>query len=168
MTVRRSADPRHVFRAPVRLRTALSILGLALLLCAPAAARSQKHGRKGVPGQFVGVNAGGPLLASGVNLGQQMGQMVTGGVETMRVVFNWSEAQPYATESQVPASRRSEFVDVGGVPTDFQAMDQIVGLAAQRRPDDSAGRDLRPAWDAGTTPAADRLRRLGPAPTRPT
>ena len=153
MTVRRSADARHVFSAPVRLRIALSILGLALLLCAPAAARSQKHGRKGVPGQFVGVNASGPLLASGVNLGQQMGQMVTSGVETMRVVFNWSEAQPYATESQVPASRRSEFVDVGGVPTDFQAMDQIVGLAAQRRLAILPVVIYAPPWDAGTNPS---------------
>jgi len=141
----------------VRLRTAISILTLALVLCAPAAAsprtRSHKHRSAPVPARFVGVNASGPLLGPGVNLSQQMSQMVASGVGTMRVVFNWSQAQPYATESQVPASQRSEFVDVGGVPTDFQAIDQIVGLAAQLRLAILPVVIYAPSWDAGHNPS---------------
>jgi hypothetical protein len=145
MSPGRSAEPRHVFRVRVRIRIAIASLVLALIACAPAQARGHR-----VPARFVGVNASGPLFDPSVNLGQQMSQMVTSGVETVRVVFNWSLAQPYATESQVPASQRSEFVDVDGVPTDFEAMDRIVGLAAQRRLAILPVVIYAPGWDAGT------------------
>jgi polysaccharide biosynthesis protein PslG len=67
-----------------------------------------------------------------VDLGQQLGVMVASGVETVRVVFDWSTAQPYKSWSAVPPDKRSQFVNVGGIPTNFGAIDQLVGLASQR------------------------------------
>jgi len=67
-----------------------------------------------------------------VDLGRQLDAMVASGVQTLRVVFDWSAAQPYRSWSQVPSGQRGNFVDVGGIPTDFSAMDQLVGQASQR------------------------------------
>ena len=68
-----------MFRPSVRLRFAIPIVALALILGGPAEARTHKNR---VTGRFVGVNASGPLLTSSVNLGQQMSQMVASGVQT--------------------------------------------------------------------------------------
>ncbi len=79
---------------------------------------------------------GGPVFPSTdqrVNVGGQLDKMVSAGVESLRVVFNWSYAQPYKTWAQVPAADASDFTDVGGIPTRFDQMDEIVRLAAQRR-----------------------------------
>jgi hypothetical protein len=67
-----------------------------------------------------------------VDLGQQLDVMVASGVETLRVVFDWAHAQPYKSWTQVPAVEQPRFVDVGGIPTDFSSLDQLVGLASQR------------------------------------
>jgi hypothetical protein len=67
-----------------------------------------------------------------VDLAKQFDVMVSSGVESVRVVFDWANAQPYQNWSDVPASQRSQFVDVGGIPTNFTPMDQLVGLAASR------------------------------------
>jgi hypothetical protein len=107
-----------------------------------------------VPPRFVGVNAGGPLLnGPGVNAASQFRQMVASGVQTVRTVFDWSEAQPYATWADVPAGQRSEFADVGGVPTNFSATDQIVALAAQRRLTVLPEVLYAPPWDQGSNPS---------------
>jgi hypothetical protein len=130
----------------------LAVMILALTLCAPASARPRKrHSLNGipVPARFVGVNAGGPLLDTNVNLGQQLGQMVADGVETVRFVFNWAQAQPYANWSQVPADQTGQFANVGGVPTDFAATDEMVGLAAQRGLTVLPLVLYAPGWDAG-------------------
>jgi hypothetical protein len=113
---------------------------LALFLggaCASASARAhrgQRHPPRPVPARFLGVNAGGPLLDPNgdVNPAQQFDLMVASGVGSVRVLFNWSAAQPYQSWSDVPAQKKSQFVDVGGVPTDFSATDQVVALATQR------------------------------------
>ncbi len=88
-----------------------------------------------VPHGFVGMNVDGPLFpvtAPGVDISRQMDKMVTSGVESIRVVFDWAAAQPYAHWSDVPAAEKSEFTDAGGVPTKFGPLDEVVGLAAAR------------------------------------
>lgn len=130
----------------MRLRFAIPVLALALLLCPPAQARAHKNR---VPGRFVGVNASGPLLTPRVNLGEQMSEMVASGVQTVRVLFDWSQAQPYANENEVPAGQRGAFVDVKGVPTDFGSTDQVVGLAAQHGLTVLPIVLNAPAWDQG-------------------
>jgi hypothetical protein len=54
------------------------------------------------------------------------------GVESVRVVFDWANAQPYRSWARVPPGKRDQFVDVGGVPTEFAPLDRLVGLAAAR------------------------------------
>jgi hypothetical protein len=101
----------------------------AAALTVPAAATAAAP----VPAGFVGMNLSTPLYPptiSGVNLSQQLDDMAASGVQTIRVVFDWSSAQPYASWSQVPAAARSEFVDEHGIPTRFAQIDQLVSLAA--------------------------------------
>ena len=110
-----------------RSRLLLSVLlTIAVLGSVPAAASAR------VPQGFVGMMADGPLLSRQVNLPRQLDSMVASGVESLRVVFNWAAAEPYASWSDVPAAQRHRFTDVGNMPIDFSAMDGIVGPAAQR------------------------------------
>ncbi len=69
--------------------------------------------------------------ADAINLASQFDQMVKNGVQTVRIVFSWAAAQPYPSWADVPPAQASQFVNVGGVPTSFEATDQFVGLAAQ-------------------------------------
>ena len=128
------------------------MLVLAAALAAGAAARAGAANRAGgadgprtskpkvtaptaVPQGFVGVNVDGPMLGpdTTVDFGNQLKTMVTNGVQSIRVAFNWAAAQPYKTDADVPADRTSQFTDVGGVPTSFQITDMIVGDAARER-----------------------------------
>jgi hypothetical protein len=105
--------------------------------------------KSAVPAGFVGVNVNSPLFpAVGVNLPGQLDTMVGSGVQTIRVVFDWSYAQPYRTWSAVPAGQRSQFTSVGGVPTRFAQFDQLVALAAARGLRVFPTIMLTPAWDA--------------------
>jgi hypothetical protein len=124
----------------------------------PAAAKPKKHKRKPsgipVPPRFVGMNAGGPLFGgAGVSTASQFDLMVASGVQTIRTVFDWSRAQPYESWADVPADQKSKFVDVGGVPTDFTATDQVVGLAAQRGLAVLPTVLYAPSWDQGKNPS---------------
>jgi hypothetical protein len=104
-------------------------LACACALAAPASANASAS----VPEGFVGVNVDGPLFprtAPGVDLGRQMGRMVSAGVESIRVVFDWAYAQPYRDWSEVPGDQMSQFVDINGIPTRWGELDQIVGAAA--------------------------------------
>jgi len=74
----------------------------------------------------------GPVFYRAVDLERQLGLAVSSGVESLRVGFDWSRAQPYRSFSEVPASLRGQFTDVGGVPTQFAPTDLIVGSAARR------------------------------------
>ncbi len=86
-----------------------------------------------VPQGFVGMAGDGPLFDPQVNLAKQLDKMVGSGVERLRVSFNWADAQPYKSWSGVPASQRPRFTNVGGVPTDFGATDEIMTAAAQHQ-----------------------------------
>jgi hypothetical protein len=141
-----------------RLRVAgIAAVALTLILtvlAAPTAAR--------VPPGFVGVVADGPLLGTDVDLGHELDLMRGAGVQSVRVTFPWSVAQPYPTFVDAPPAAVPQFTDVGGVPTDFATTDRLVLATAER--------GLRllpvvlysPAWDAvnpdkAASPPADPL-----------
>jgi hypothetical protein len=72
------------------------------------------------------------------------------GVQSIRVAFNWSVAQPYASWAQVPASQSQAFATgAGGVPTDFAGTDQIVAAAVANGMTVLPAVIDTPSWDAG-------------------
>ncbi len=112
-----------MFRAPV---LALVVLLTALTVAAPAQAK------RTVPRGFFGVVADGPLTDGEVSLAPELAKMRRSGVETVRVVFDWAHAQPYASFADVPVADAARFTDVGGVPTDFSFADRFVAAAARQ------------------------------------
>ncbi len=125
-------------------------VALALVLTAtlPVAAAGAGGAPTPVPQGFVGMDVDFPVFPNPyVNQSQQMDTMVTSGVESIRVVFDWSAAQPYASWSQVPASVHSEFVNVGGRPTDFTTYDAFVAAAAQHHITVLPVIENAPTWD---------------------
>ncbi|HEY2439768.1 MAG TPA: hypothetical protein VGI07_06040 [Solirubrobacteraceae bacterium] len=95
----------------------------------------------------------GPVLKPGttINLGDQLSTMVASGVESIRVAFSWAAAQPYASFSGMPAAQKAQFTDVGGVPTDFQLTDSVVGEAARDHLSVLPTVLYAPSWDARPT-----------------
>jgi hypothetical protein len=124
-----------------RVRIAALATCALLLVLAPVAAGSARRvahtAAARVPHGFVGMVLGTPLYPlsadSKIDLAPQLDSMVASGVESLRFVVNWSYAQPYASDRDVPVGQESDFIDVGGVPTRFDQIDQLVALAAQRR-----------------------------------
>ena len=110
-----------------RYRSALLLIALAAVLAMPAGANAAVS-----PTGFMGMNAdgltfdGGPKLASGISA------MRKRGVGSLRVTFYWSQAQPYARMSDVPAAIRGRFVEAGGRPTDFGPADAVVAAATRK------------------------------------
>jgi hypothetical protein len=118
-----------------------------------------------VPQGFVGVDLDGPMFAPNTTIDYpaQLQAMVSSGVESIRVAFNWAAAQPYANSEQVPAARASEFTNVGGRPTNFGVTDEIVGEAALRRVSVLPTILYAPPWDARHNPdGVDTPRRSAP------
>ena len=107
-----------------RAALVLAALCAALLLAAPAQARS-------VPRGWLGVQADGPLTEPGNPFGSEWGLMAAAGAETVRVAFDWREAQPAA-----------------GGPVDFSRMDASVVAAAQQRLPVLPVVHRTPAWAA--------------------
>ncbi len=123
-----------------------------LLAAAPGtSARTRNADGIPVPQGFVGIDVDGPMIspADGVNLANQFDQMVKNGVQTVRVAFSWAAAQPYQSWADVPPAQASQFVNVGGVPTNFEVTDQIVGLAVQYRLSVLPTVLYAPGWDQG-------------------
>ena len=125
---------------------ALAALVLAGLATLPARARV-KTAR--VPQGFVGVDVDGPLISgdNSLSLAGQMQTMVSDGVQTIRIAFNWAAAEPYARPSQVPADQASDFTTVNGVPVDFSTTDQVVADAARLRLQILPTVLYTPSWD---------------------
>jgi hypothetical protein len=110
----------------MRTRLAVFALALCVLAAAPASASARS-----VPQGFVGMVAEGPTLdPKEVNLGHEMNVMVKSGVESLRVVFDWADEQPFPNDQAVPDSQKSRYHDEAGVPTNFDFSDRIVALAA--------------------------------------
>jgi hypothetical protein len=143
----------------------------AVCIAVPAAAGANRESTRAsvsssaVPAGFVGMNISSPLFpVDGVDVSKQLHTMVSSGVQTIRVVFNWSYAQPYSSWSKVPSADRSQFTDIGGIPTRFDQFDQLVGMAA--------GLGLRvfptimyaPSWDAASGPNYELARPKKDAP----
>lgn len=126
--------------AMARLRLLAAMLACACALGAPAWGATRHPTRQAaspttpVPQGFVGVVADQPVWPDPfVNLGAQLDTMVASGVQTIRVVFNWGDMQPYANWKAVPADQQQRFTDIGGVPTDFTSTDQLVAQTTTRR-----------------------------------
>ncbi len=142
-----------------RFRLAAPLIALVGLMCAvapiagasPAATVTTR-----VPKGFVGVDVDGPMLApsDNVDLSQQAAEMVASGVQSIRVVFSWAQAQPYAAWADVPSAQQSQFESgADNVPTDFAATDEIVALAATHGMRVLPTVIYAPPWDAGRNPA---------------
>jgi hypothetical protein len=152
---------------PVRLtpvrqsrRHLLSVLLIAAVAAAALLGGAARAGARAktshVPQGFVGVDIDGPLFDSGtpLNLGNQMSSMVTNGVQSVRVAFDWSAAQPYASWSDVPADKRSQFVTgPDGRPISFSTTDAVVSGAARRGLSVLPTIIYAPAWDARSNPS---------------
>ena len=93
----------------MKLRAAVLAALAVLLVAAPAQARS-------VPQGWLGVQADGPLTEPGNPFASEWELMAASGVETVRVAFDWRDAQP-----------------AEGGPISFAATDAVVIAAAGRR-----------------------------------
>jgi hypothetical protein len=159
----------------------ITMLALALaLIGANASSSSAKaHSAQAVPQGFVGMDVDGPMFASGTPLSypNQLASMVTNGVQSIRVAFNWAAAQPYQSWTQVPADQRNQFTVLEPRPTNFSQTDEIVGDAAQRGISVLPTILYTPIWDARNNPvgintptrvlpfaqyAAELVKRYGP------
>jgi hypothetical protein len=109
------------------LRCLLATALLLLALAAPA------HGARQVPQGYIGTVADGVLTEHDARFESELDTMVGIGVESVRMVFDWREAQPYRTLADVPEERRPFMRDEGGVPTDWRMFDRYVENAARRR-----------------------------------
>lgn len=130
------------------VRRVLPVLLLCALLAAVAAPGSGASASR-VPQGFVGMMVDGPTLSGRVDLGRQLDRMVADGVESVRVVFDWRVAQPYASWRDVPLDRAGDFQNTtGDMPTDFADSDRIVGAAVSRGLQVLPVVVYTPGWDA--------------------
>jgi hypothetical protein len=127
----------------VQALTACAVATL-LWMVGPASASAR------VPPGFVGMNADGPIFDKSVNFQRQLNTMVSSGVENLRLIFNWSTAQPYKDYNALnkAGDDPANFANVNGVPTRY--FDILVYLAAQH--------GLRVLPDVLFTPKWDALR----------
>ena len=93
-----------------RARAITLALGLIVVLALiSGAAAAAGGGASAVPAGFVGVDVDGPLYPDTASRGQTSPRsspmMERSGIESVRVVFSWATAQPYARWSQVPRAR---------------------------------------------------------------
>jgi hypothetical protein len=141
------------------LSVLLAALAVTSLVSTTASARRTKASSSiqalpAVPQGFVGVDIDGPMFAPGTTIDYQaqLTAMVGSGVQSVRVAFNWANAQPYQSADEIPAAQASEFNNVGGRPTNFGLTDEIVGDAAVRRITVLPTIIYAPSWDARHNP----------------
>jgi hypothetical protein len=125
----------------------------AATLCAPEPAAAA-----GVPQGFVGMVLTSPVFPtarpiSDAALRRQLDAMVGSGVENLRVVFNWSAAQPYPSWNDVPGADVDQYTDVDGIPTSFAQTDELMQLAAERGLTVLPVVLYAPSWDLAPHPA---------------
>jgi hypothetical protein len=109
------------------LRCSLATALLLLLLAAPARAERK------VPQGYIGTMVDGVLTEDFARFDDQLDPMIGAGVESLRMMFDWREAQPYRRHADVPDEKKQFFRDEAGVPTDWRLLDAYVERAAQRR-----------------------------------
>jgi hypothetical protein len=111
---------------------AATIVVAALGLPPASASAARPPGASRVPYGFVGMNVDYPVWPNPeVDLSSQFDVMARGGVDSVRAVIDWANAQPYKNWMEVPAGDSQQFVNVGGVPTDFTDADALVAAVAQ-------------------------------------
>ncbi len=125
----------------------LVMVAAALTALAPVAAAKRPVRHPSVPRGFVGMNLDGPLVVAGANQAPVFDRMVSSGVESVRVPFNWAQAQPMKNG-----------------PIDFTQTDETVGLAAQRGLTVLPVVLYAPSWDATSHPVGGLARPASPAP----
>lgn len=109
-----------------------------------------------VPQGFVGMNLGQYAFAPTLDPPTQFDWLVGSGVESVRVVFSWKDAQPYASAADVPADQASMFTPgVDNVPTTFAETDQAMALAAGHGLTVLPVVIYTPAWEELPHPVAD-------------
>jgi hypothetical protein len=114
---------------PLRNLLITLLVALPLVVAGPAAAKAPKK----VPAGFVGIVGDGPLLHDpNVDLSNQLNRMVGNGAQSLRIMFNWAQAQPKKSWDQIPPDQVANYRDENGVPTDYTFTDQIVSASAQR------------------------------------
>jgi hypothetical protein len=112
-----------------RLVLVLALVAVTLLPVAAASAAAP------VPKGWLGVSFGPDYVAAHAEhrLTAELDRMRRSGVQSARFAAYWFRVQPYAQMSDVPPKQRAKFQDVGGVPTNFHAADQLVAAAARAR-----------------------------------
>lgn len=124
------------------LRRSIATALLALSLAAPAQAQRQ------VPQGYLGTVVDEPLTDEYARFQGQLDPMVSAGVESFRIVFDWRVAQPYRTLSEVPEEQRHLYRSEAGVPTDWRLFDAYVEDAARRHLTIQPVMLYAPAWAA--------------------
>ncbi len=123
-------------------RLPLLLATLLVLAAAPAQAAERR-----VPPGWLGVVADGPLTATHAG---EYDAMVGAGVESVRTAVRWYELQPYGSAAEVPPADSPRFRDVGGIPTDFTALDTLIAGAAARGLPVLPVVQATPGWAAST------------------
>ena len=151
------------------LRGRLTLILACALVCCALAAPAANALKAQVPGNFVGVVAGPPLVPTSVSpgtLAQQLTGMARSGVQSVRFALYWGAIQPYATINDVPADQRAQYSSDGvdSVPTNWVPLDTLVGDAASRGLSLLPSVLAAPAWDGKGPPGANTLipQRTGP------
>jgi hypothetical protein len=139
---------------PAAVAAAAVLCAVCALLPASAGASDgkAKAATASVPAGFVGMNINAPVYPGSANLATQLDTMVADGVQSVRIVFDWSYAQPYKSWSSVPADETSQFTNVGGIPTRFGQYDDLLALAAARHITVFPTVAYAPGWDATNAP----------------
>src|SRR5436305_446195 len=92
----RRAHTLPAMRRRILLLVAIGCVGAGLAGCGGTThAAGPPHPPRRASSQLVGVTFNGPVLASSVNLDQQMKLAVGSGVESLRVGVDWAALQPY-------------------------------------------------------------------------
>jgi len=145
---------------------ALALAAVIPALAGSVSAATARASTPRVPFGFVGMDVDQPVWPGQVDLSHQLDVMSQSGVDSIRAVIDWSQAQPYSSWSQVPADARSngQFVDVGGIPTDFTDIDALVGLTAQHAMSVLPVVINAPAWDGMTWKGGQVAIPRSPAP----
>jgi hypothetical protein len=124
------------------------LLAIVLAACGSSDVHRMAAGEVRPAGPVIGVTFDGPMLEGRVNLDRQLDLAVASGVESLRVAVDWSAMQPYRSEARVPRAFRPVFQNVAGIPTQFVALDHIVGSAARRGLTVLPVVESTPSWDA--------------------
>jgi hypothetical protein len=159
--------PVHKLAAMRRSFGVVCVVGalLAATGASPRGAAAAPAAPLRVPPGFAGVVVDEPVWPDlFVDLGKQLDVMVSSGIDSVRVVFDWGLMQPYKSWSDIPESQRGDFTDVGGIPTNFTSTDQLVGMAAARGLTVLPVILNAPSWAGQSYPGGTVLLPRSPAP----